>query len=706
MNNIQASSLPFKNQQQAFLEQQIVRAMQMLQQNELDESDRVIGSVLKIQPKNAQALFCKGLIAYNRGLFQDSEKCFTKAIQIQKSPSFYNNRGSAYFALKKMVEAEADYRQALKIEPNFLDAILNLANLYALNQRMLEAVTLYDELLEKDPHHIDALFNRANTHKKLKNFEQALKDFERVTKLDPKHARAYLNQGNTFLAIEQLDEAIDSYGHAVAIIPNYFEALNARANAYFLTNKLELAMEGFKNMITLRPDNKEAYFGLGNCFNEKYLYEEGLVCFQKAVEIDPQYFDALTNLANNLRRLKRFDEAATYYGQAVLVNPESPDAYSNLGNILHDLKRTDLAIDSYAKAVELEPNNTRANYNLGNIFKELNQFEAALKQFDHVLQLSPNDVETEFARGMILLTQGNYLDGFRLYEKRWERSSASSPAKLREYPQPMWTGKESLENKTILIYIEQGLGDSIQFCRFIPQLASMGAKVVFEVQEPLLGMMQQVKGIDQLIPYKAKYDAFDYFCPLLSLPAALGVELEKLPMSEGYLKADKNYIEKWSARLGAKTKPRVGLICSGNPRHENDQNRSILLFEIFPYLPSDFEYITLQKEMRPVDREMITKYPLIQSFGDELESFDDTAALCELMDIVISVDTSVAHLTGAMGKKTWLLVPYCPDWRWLVDRKDSPWYQSMTIYRQESMKDWRSTFGRVAEDLKQELLIQ
>jgi tetratricopeptide (TPR) repeat protein len=690
------------NQQELYLAQKLAQAKQLHSQGNLDEAQKAYLSILKLQTKNPEALHGLGLITYVQKKYQESIKYMNQAIQIHADESYLNNRGTVYFALKKYTEAEMDYKKALRLKPGFADAEFNLANLFSEINRSKEALDIYDLLIQRNPNDIEALYNRGNTYSRIKNFQEAILDFNQVIALQPNHINALLNRGNAYLGLEDLDLAIASYSQAIELQPNYVEALLSRANSYLAKKLHDLARQDFLKVIQLKPNHKESYFSLGNVYKDTFYFHDAAACYQQAIAIDENYYDALTNLANTLRRLKAFDEAAVYYSRAVQANPNSPEPYSNLGNILHDLKRTDLAIDAYLKSLEIEPNYKRGLYNLGNIFKELNQLEEALKQFEFILSTNPSDIETHFARGMVLLTLGRYKEGFKLYEYRWQRESLIT--KLREYEQPLWTGHESLEGKTILIYIEQGLGDTIQFGRLMPELEKRGAKVLFEVQKPLVNLMKQIRGVSEVIPYQDELPQFDYFCPLLSLPAALELDVQTIPLAKGYLQANSEYVSKWQNILGEKTKPRIGLVCSGNPQHENDQNRSILLFNIIPHLPKEFEYITLQKEMREVDRELIKKYPLFKSYGDHLENFDDTAALCELMDIVISVDTSVAHLSGALAKKTFLLIPYCPDWRWMLERTDTPWYDSMKIYRQEFSNDWTSTFTKLAQDLKKELL--
>ena len=281
-------------------------------------------------------------------------------------------------------------------------------------------------------------------------------------------------------------------------------------------------------------------------------------------------------------------------------------------------------------------------------------------------------------------------------EWRWKKEDG---VKIRRnFKQPLWLGKEDLTDKVILLHAEQGLGDSIQFCRYAKLVKQRGAYVLLEVPTALLGLLDGLEGIDVLIAKGQTLPAFDFHCPLLSLPLAFETDFTNIPCPTPYLAASASKCEAWTKRLGEKTKMRVGLVWSGSTTHKNDHNRSLTLKQLLPYLPDSCEYVSLQKEIRLEDKEFLDSSGILQ-YSEELEDFTDTAALCALMDLVISVDTSVAHLAGAMGKATWVLLPNAPDWRWLLDRDDSPWYPSVKLYRQGIDRQWLPVLERVAADL-------
>jgi hypothetical protein len=270
---------------------------------------------------------------------------------------------------------------------------------------------------------------------------------------------------------------------------------------------------------------------------------------------------------------------------------------------------------------------------------------------------------------------------------------------MRHFTQPGWTGAESLKDKTVLIYSEQGFGDMLQFCRYCRLVADQGARVVLEVPDALMGLLHGLDGVAELVAKGAALPAFDYHCLLMALPVVFKTELTTIPGGQGYLHADEHKVREWSDKLGAKTKSRVGIVWSGNAEQVNDYNRSMTLDTFAAHLHGDFEYVCLQKEVRERDKPSLARHSHIRHFGDELKDFSDTAALCELMDLVISVDTSVAHLSGALGKPTWVLLTYVPDWRWLLDREDCPWYPSAKLYRQSRDGDWDGVLARVKTDL-------
>jgi hypothetical protein len=335
--------------------------------------------------------------------------------------------------------------------------------------------------------------------------------------------------------------------------------------------------------------------------------------------------------------------------------------------------------------------------------QNLKRFSDAMVGFRKAFDLKSDYAEAHWNKSLLFLLTGDFDAGWELYEWRWKVPRVMR--NLADFLQPLWLaqsefgGLEGLAGKTILVHSEQGLGDTIQFARYLPLLADRGARVVFELPEVLLGTLQGMPGVSDFVVKGQALPAADFHCPLLSLPLAFNTTLESIPSPGPYLEADAGKVEQWSKRLGPKRRRRIGVVWSGNSQHKNDHNRSIPLESLLPQLPEQFDWVSLQREVREADQRVLELHPGVRHFGAELEDFTDTAALCALMDLVISVDTSVAHLSGALGRPTWILLPYLPDWRWLLDREDCPWYSSAKLYRQQVSGGWGPVVAQVAHAL-------
>jgi tetratricopeptide (TPR) repeat protein len=413
----------------------------------------------------------------------------------------------------------------------------------------------------------------------------------------------------------------------------------------------------------------------------------------------PNFGEVYYNKANLLQFLNRLDEAVISYDLAIEHHPQNAGAYCNKGHALHKLGRPEEAIDSYDFAISLKNDHSNAYLGRGLALFGLNQIDDAIDSYNKAINSNKNCAEAYWNKSIALLITGNYPEGWRHYEWRWKLKEFKS--QKRNFKQPTWLGVESIHNKIILLYAEQGLGDIIQFSRFAAKVKELGATVLLEIPKELVNLFKTLKGVDQLIQFGTPLPPFDYQCPLMSLPLALNLTIDNLPFSEGYLGTDLQNLNKWNLLLGRKLKPRLGIVWSGNKDHKNDHLRSLKLSEIVSYLPPEFECISLQKEIREYDN-AVFEQSHIKNYAEYLVNFSDTASLCELMDVIISVDTSVAHLAGALGKKTCLLLPFKGDWRWLLDYQkiDSPWYKTVKLYRQDQKKEWPSVLSVLKHDLQ------
>jgi tetratricopeptide (TPR) repeat protein len=430
-------------------------------------------------------------------------------------------------------------------------------------------------------------------------------------------------------------------------------------------------------------------------------FERAIRLYDQAVALNPSHAEAHYKRGNALRNLGRLDAALASYDRAVERKTDYAHAYCNRGVVQHSLGLMAASLSSYDRAIALDPADAMVHYNRALLMQDCSRWDEALSGYDQAISIDPQYADAQYNRSLALLFRGDFENGWRGYEWRWKNARRLSIGEPRNFTQPLWLGEESIAGKRLLLYSEGGLGDTLQFCRYAASSAALGATVLLEVQAPLVGLLSNLEGVSQLIAAGNDLPPFDYQCPLMSLPLAFKTSLGSVPAASKYLHSDTAKVAHWRTQLGERSRPRIGLAWSGNPNNWIDHRRSIRLADWVAHLPSEFQYFCLQKQIREADRAVLDSNPFIASFDDESLDFADTAALCECMDVVISVDTSLAHLSGALGRRTWLLLPFNPDWRWLLDRDDSPWYPSMTLYRQKAAGDWNGVFDRVAADLHQ-----
>lgn len=519
--------------------------------------------------------------------------------------------------------------------------------------------------------------------------------YESVLKLNPKNFNAIYMLGNIAAEAGMYQLAVDWYGKAIRIDSRYAEPYNNQGNALLSLDKPGAALACFDKAIVLTPDYAEAHSNRGSALMGLKRLDEAVASFDKAIGIKPDYAEAYSNRGSALMELKRLDEAVASFDKAIGLKPDYAEAYSHRGNALLGLNRLDDSLSSFETAIRLKPDYAEAHSNHGNVLLQLKLLDAAIDSFDRAIGIKPDYSLPHTNKSMALLLDGKFSDGWELYE--WRRKSDVADSK-RHFRRPLWLGAESITGKTVLLHSEQGLGDTIQFCRYARLVHDLGARVILEVPQSLMTLLRGLEGVDVLIESDQRVlPAFDYHCPLLSLPLAFRTELSTIPHPQPYLKAEKHKVLEWGKKLGQQTKARVGLVWSGSVAHRNDHNRSVSLEALLPYLSPNVEYVCLQKELRDSDRIALENSP-VRYFGEEISDFSDTAALCELVDMVVSVDSSVAHLAGALGKSTRVLLPYVPDWRWLLDRDDSPWYQSVHLCRQDKSRDWSSAIRHAMAD--------
>jgi tetratricopeptide (TPR) repeat protein len=527
--------------------------------------------------------------------------------------------------------------------------------------------------------------------------QQAQLRYQRILQADPLHFNALHLLGVSLLQTQQVELAVQYIKRAVVIYPNDAQAFMHLANAYTNLKQHERALDCLQKAIAINPSHAEAHYLAGIALRALQNNEQALGYFQQAIQLRPDYAEAHYSEGNARYALKQITQAKASFESAIQYRPSFVEAHLNLGACDKELGLPEQALQHYERVLALNPNYVDAYINRGVAFMVLQRIPEALVSFDKAIALSPQRADALWNKAFCLLLDGQLYEGFALYEWRWRTPRAGMVA--RPFTQPLWTGEQDLLGMTILLDAEQGLGDVLQFCRYVPQVAALGAKVILHVQASLADLLHDLTGVHQLIVRGQAIPKFDYHCPLLSLPLAFKINMQSITAQVPYLQASSDKIKQWRARLGKTRKKRIGLVWSGNP--EPDALRSVPLAELVALLPESYEYISLQKEVWSRDVEALER-SAIRHFGDEIIDFSDTAALSMLVDAVITIDTSVAHLVGALARPTYLMLPQAPDWRWFLKRSDSPWYHSIKIYRQEQHKAWGTVLLRILNDLQNE----
>ena len=493
-------------------------------------------------------------------------------------------------------------------------------------------------------------------------------------------------------------EAARLIGEALKRNPNSAEAHNNLGNILAGAARHEEALACFRKAVSIRPDYAEAFYNLASSLSALDRHEDAIAGLRQALAIAPAYPEAHNNLGLALAALGRYTEAIASHQHALAIRPNFAQAHNNLGTALHALGRYDEAIASYQTALLCEPNYAKAHNNLAYALAALNRYDDALASYGRALAIDPGYAQAHWNESLARLATGDFATGWEKYEWRWRCRDFTSPR--RNFSQPLWRGREKTAGKTILLHAEQGFGDTLQFVRYAPLVAATGARVVLEVQAPLTSLMHDLAGVEVVVARGDPLPPFDFHCPLLSLPLALGTTLRSVPAEVPYLRPPPAKTFHWRESLAQRDHARIGLVWSGRKTHKNDRNRSIALARLQPLLSiPGITFVSLQKEIRQEDAEALGRFPQIIHVGDQLEDFSDTAAVAATLDLVISADTAVAHLAGALAKPTWVLLPFSPDWRWLLNREDSPWYPTMRLFRQPRLGDWDSVIERVKAEL-------
>ncbi len=701
----------------------------------LQQAELLYRQILQQNPHQPDALHLLGLLAHQMGRSDLALLYMGKAIAAHISnPVFHNNLGEVYRALHKLPEAQESLQWALHLKPDFAEAHNNLGLVFQIQGKLDDAIVHYQQAIYSKPDYAEAhanlgliLDNQGRLAEAISLLQQALhykpdypevynrlgNIFHRQGQMDkaiiyyqqalqwrPAYPEVHINLGNLLQTQGKLDDAITHYHQAIHLKPDSAEAYANLGVAFQKQERIEAAIECFQQALCLKPDFVEALVNLGLAFRSQGKSEEAITSYRRALQINPGFALAHNNLGIALQSLGKLDEALASFQQAVSLRPDYAEAYSNMGVVLQTQGKLQEAVTSFQQAIHYKPHYAEAYTNLGVALQAQGKLPEALAQFDQALQIQPQHVEAHWNRSLAWLLSGNFEQGWEEYEWRWKRRG--SPP--RPFWQPLWDGA-AFHGCTLLVHAEQGLGDTLQFLRYLPMVQARGGSVIFECQPRLARLLRQCQGIDQLIEQTSSAPpavSFDLHIPLLSLPRLFRTTLETIPTPIPYLHAEEELIHQWATQLCNDTQFRIGICWRGNPRHPRDMARSIPLSYFTPL--ASVKGISLYSLQKGTGREQLTSRAqeyTIQDLGAILDestgAFVDTAAVMMNLDLVITVDTAIAHLAGALGVPVWVLLPFIPDWRWLLNREDSPWYPTMRLFRQPQPGDWDTVFQRVVE---------
>ena len=543
-----------------------------------------------------------------------------------------------------------------------LDEELQTAIGYFQDGHLQEAAKAFSEILILEPFNSSAYLFLGIINYRLGNHDFSIEFLKKTLEIDTDNSIAHYNLGIAYSAKGQFDKALDCYKITLNIDPNFAAAYYNIGNILIQNRQAGKAIEYFKNAIRLNPNFEPAYYNLGNIFMEMQQTDDAIDCYRNALKIDPNFVFAFNNLGNALREKGKLDEAIACYQKVLNLDPGLAQTYTSLGLALHEKGMISDALNNYQIALKLDPALPEAHWNLAHIF----------------------------------LLRGNFKKGWEEFEWRW---------KLKGYYQykifqPQWDGS-NISGLTILIHDEQGFGDTIQFARYIPMVAQKGARVIIGCRKELVNLLKNVEGVSKVIERGKPLPQFDIHCPIMSLPLKFNTTIEKIPAATPYISPDPLLIQIWRNLISHDDcNLKVGLVWAGRREHKNDRNRSGS-FDIFSSLIqlNNISFYNLQKGEAAKQFKNQHQGTILTDYMESIHDFSETAALIENLDLVITVDTAVAHLAGALSKPVWTLLPFSPDWRWMLDREDSPWYPTMRLFRQPSPGDWESVIGRVQESL-------
>ncbi len=644
--------------QQLDVRQALAQASSLQRSGRTAQAEQVCEAILRARPSEPIALQLLGVCRLQRGAFAAAEQAFAASLRVQPfQVAALTNRGIALHAMKRYEEALACYSHALALEPR-QPATLNMRGL---------------ALVE------------------LARFDEALSSFDRALQIAPDLAEAWCNRGNALTQLQRLEEALASLDRAEALRPDYGQALSNRSIVLNLMRRHDEALVAADRAVALLPASAVVHRNRADALSGLSRTGEALAAYERAVELDPNDVHIVTSRAILLTVLGRHEEARRDHDRTLALLVERERAIA---------RQIGAADPAAAAPPHLRRLLAQTHYHRGQLLTDLARFAEAIESLDTATRWQPDHVEAHVSAALNRLRLGDFEHGWAGFE--WRRRRADADRILRRFDRPDWHSDEDSNGLRVLLHAEQGFGDSIQFCRYAPLVAERGAHVCLIVQPELKSLLASLPGVE-VIGNGEALPPFERHCPLMSLPFAFHTTLQTVPARIPYLKADPASVRQWHALLEERAResgrlPRIGAVWAGSPRHANDRARSVPLHAFRSLFGRAAQFINLNKQLVAADADTLESHS-VWCPGDLLVDFAQTAALVENLDLVVTVDTSVAHLAGALGRPVWILLGVPTDFRWMLERDDSPWYPTARLFRQRARGDWDELIRRTGAAL-------
>ena len=658
------------------------------------EGAALLARSLELQPDRATVLLNLAQALHTLGREEEALRSCDRALALDQSlAAGYRTRAAVLTALGRRDEALANAGQAVRLALQDAGSHADLGGALAAVGREREAVECFERATSLDPNLAAAHHNLAVLLMRQGQHERALHSFERALALQPHKPALHAQRGNAFKALERLPEAAESYSLALALEPGNPEILHNRAVVYSLLRRHAEALRDYDALAAQGKESGPDLIGRGAALVALRRYHEALAPLERATGLLPGEAEAHIQRGVALLNVERHAEAVESFDRALALRPDVPEVLTNRGIALKATGRLTEALGSFIRSSVLN-GTAHSHINIGIVLKILGRHREAAASFDRALTLDPTDSAARFALAFLYLSLGEFALGWPLYEARFDVPAFGNPR--RRFDVPRWHGSEPLAGRALLVHAEQGLGDVMQFCRYLPLLAAQGATIVFEVMPSLKALLRTLPGAMHIIGRGEPIPAVDYYCPLLSLPHALNTRVDTIPAQVPYLAAEPERVARWQERLRTLRGLRVGLAWQGNPKAEEfvwARGRSLPLAALEPL--AQLPGVSLVSLQKGPGCEQLARVPFadrIVELGSDLDAgpdaFLDTAAVMASLDLVVSCDTAIVHLAGALGRPVWTALSLSPEWRWLLTRNDSPWYPTMRLFRQSTDGDW------------------